>query len=243
MLPPAVPATDTATDTTTPASFWWLVGVSVLLALIPTAWPALDLGAASLFFDGTPASPSSQWFWVEFINLYAPAIFRGMLVLALVGWLIATFTPKWKTWRLLLAFLVLAGTLGPGAVVNLVFKDNWNRARPYQVENFGGQSQFTRAGVITDQCDANCSFVSGHVACGIFWASLLLLRRRQTVLWISTGVVSGLLIGFARMSDRAHFLSDVLWAWPITLMTSWLVWKLLVYLYRKPPAATGAAST
>ena len=118
--------------------------------------------------------------------------------------------------------------------MNLVFKDNWQRARPYQVEQFGGSQQFTRAAVMTDQCDNNCSFVSGHVACGFFLASLMLAHRRSRVVWAVTGVSAGLLIGFARMADVAHWLSDVLWACPITLLCSWVVWKLLLLVYRPP---------
>jgi lipid A 4'-phosphatase len=130
--------------------------------------------------------------------------------------------------------VVLAGILGPGLVVNLGFKDNWQRARPYQVQEFGGAQQFTRATFITDQCDNNCSFVSGHVACGIFLASLMLVHRRRKVAWLVAGVTAGWVIGFARMADHAHWLSDVLWAFPITLLTSWLVWQLLLLVHPAP---------
>ena len=142
--------------------------------------------------------------------------------------------PRWAHWRFALAFFVIAGVLGPGAVVNWGFKDNWQRARPYQVQNFGGSQQFTRAAVMTDQCDANCSFVSGHVSCGIFLASLALVQRRRQRFWCLLGAGSGLLIGFARMADVAHWLSDVLWAYPITLLSSWLVWKAMLWFVNKP---------
>jgi lipid A 4'-phosphatase len=107
-------------------------------------------------------------------------------------------------------------------------KDNWQRARPYQVTLFGGKQNFTRAAVMTDQCDNNCSFVSGHVACGFFFAGIALLHRRRQWLWCAAGVTAGLVIGFARMSDGAHWLSDVLWAGPITLTCSWITWKALL---------------
>jgi lipid A 4'-phosphatase len=132
---------------------------------------------------------------------------------------------------LALAFLVLAGALGPGALVNWGFKDHWQRARPYQVQAFGGTQTFTRAGVMTDQCSSNCSFVSGHVACGAFLASIMLIQPRRRMQWAITGGSATLLIGFARMSDSAHWLSDVLWAGPITLLCSWIVWKLLLRFY------------
>ena len=132
-----------------------------------------------------------------------------------------------------MAFLVLAGILGPGALVNLGFKDQWQRARPYQVENFGGTQTFTRATVMTDQCDANCSFVSGHVACGFFFTSLMLIYRKRRIIWAVTGTLAGLAVGFARMSAMAHWFSDVLWAYPITLLASWLVWKALHWAYER----------
>lgn len=83
---------------------------------------------------------------------------------------------------------------------------------------------------MTDQCNNNCSFVSGHVACGIFFVSLMLVQRRRALAWATSGVLAGLVIGFARMADGAHWLSDVLWACPITLVCSWVVWKLLIRL-------------
>ncbi len=215
----------------TPPLFWWILCGSVVLALIPTAWTTLDLGAAALFLGPHAHSEAASWCWVELINLYIPAVFRVFVMLALFGWIWASARPSGKPWRLVLAFWVLAGALGPGLLVNSGFKDNWQRARPYQVEDFGGTKQFTRAAVMTDQCNNNCSFVSGHVACGFFLASVMLVQRSRRIGWGIAGVVSGPTIGFSRMADGAHWLSDVLWASPITLLCSWLVWKLLLRLY------------
>ena len=136
----------------------------------------------------------------------------------------------------------LAGALGPGLVVNSGFKEHWQRARPYQVDNFGGPQHFTRAGVITDQCDNNCSFVSGHVACGFFLASLMLIQPRRQKRWACAGLLAGAVIGFARMADMAHWLSDVLWAGPITLVCSWAIWLALSRLYKPVPSAMESQS-
>jgi lipid A 4'-phosphatase len=180
-----------------------------------------------------------NWWWVEWINGWIPAVFRACLVIALLGWLVAQFGSRWQAWRLPLAFVVVAGVLGPGMVVNWGFKENWQRARPYQVENFGGPQKFSRAAVISDQCNNNCSFVSGHVSCGVFLISLGLVHRRRQRRWAAIGVASGLVIGFARMADVAHWLSDVLWAFPITLLSCWLVWQGLLRIYRKPSTTVG----
>lgn len=227
-----------ATASDTPRLYVWAIALSTLAALVPTLWTTLDLQAAALFAGPQAPIKAVDWWWVEWINAQIPTVFRYGLLIALVGWLAAMLQERWSDWRLPLAFVVIAGILGPGAAVNWGFKDNWQRARPYQVENFGGTQKFTRAAVITDQCDANCSFVSGHVACGVFLISVGLVHRRRQRLWAAAGVASGLVIGFSRMADVAHWFSDVLWAFPITLCVSWLVWKALL-LYRRPSSTVG----
>jgi lipid A 4'-phosphatase len=223
----------------TPRLYGWIIALAVLAALVPTLWMALDLQAAALFAGPLAPIQAVNWWWVEWINSWVPAVFRGFLVISLLGWIAAHAHARWQAWRLPLAFVVVAGVLGPGMVVNWGFKENWQRARPYQVDNFGGAQKFSRATVMSDQCDNNCSFVSGHVSCGVFLISLGLVHRRRQRRWAAIGVVSGLVIGFARMADVAHWLSDVLWAFPITLLTSWLVWKGLLLLYRKPSSTVG----
>jgi lipid A 4'-phosphatase len=245
MSTPSAPATTTASSVfnqRTPASFYVVLAVSFLLALVPTLWTQLDIAFASLFFGDARGNVVESWWWIELINAYVPAAFRVMLLLAIAGWTTATVAPRWAAWRLPLAFVIVAGFFGPGLVVNAVFKDNWQRARPYQVENFGGTQQFTRAAVITDQCDSNCSFVSGHVACGFFFSSLLLLFRRHTKTWLVIGTLAGLTVGLARAAAMAHWLSDILWAYPITLVSSWLVWLTLQRGYRWWDARAGRSS-
>ena len=215
----------------TPALFWWLVTVLVGLALLPTVWTDVDFHLAHWGHD----TGAVEWWWVQLINLYVPLLFRIVIGLALLAWVVLYFTQRGRGWHLALAFVALAGILGPGLVVNLVFKENWHRARPYQVQEFGGEQQFSRAGVIADQCYNNCSFVSGHTACGFFVASLLLIEknRRRRWYWAAAGMAAGGIIGFARMADTAHWLSDVLWAGPITLLSSWVAWRILQRWY--PP--------
>jgi lipid A 4'-phosphatase len=215
-------------------AYFSMVLLTILLALLPTVWMSLDLQAAALFAGSAPVLVSRHWWWVDWINGYVPDVFRGGLVLAFAVWVYASVSSRLQRWRLPLAFCVIGGIVGPGLVVNGLFKDHWQRARPYKVENFGGAAEFTRAGVMTDQCQENCSFVSGHVACGVFLMSLGLVHRRRQKTWALAGAAAGLLIGFSRMSASAHWLSDVLWAFPVTLVSSWLVWWVLNWLYAKP---------
>ena len=207
-----------------------LVGLSLLAAALPAIWPALDIGVARFFLQARPPLNASQWFWVDWVNEYTPDVFRWLAVLCLVGWVVVSVVSRRKRLALALAFVGFSVALGPGLATWAV-KDQTLRARPFDVTEFGGVRLFTPALIKTRQCDDNCAFVSGHVACGFFFASLMLLDPRRRWWWISAGTAAGLVIGLARMSVGAHWLSDVLWAFPITLVTSGIVWQVLALFY------------
>ncbi len=217
--------------------FFTLLACSILVAMVPTVWPVLDLAVADYFFHASSEWQPATWPWVVAINRYVPLVFRCGLALALLTWLI-TARRNSKGWRAgtLPAFILVAGLMGPGLVVNGVVKTGWERARPYQVQPFGGERQFSRAGVPADECEQNCSFVSGHVACGFFLATLMIVDRRRRTLWMMVGTTAGLVIGFCRMAAMDHWLSDVLWAYPITLASSLLAFECLRRYGVTPPS-------
>ena len=128
---------------TAPRLYLALTIALIGLALVPTVWPGLDLAAAQWFAPPDGQVQTKDWWWVQAINLYVPALFRGLIVVAIGAWMLASWRARWKQWRLPLAFFILSGALGPGLLVNAGFKDNWQRARPYQVQDFGGPQQFS----------------------------------------------------------------------------------------------------
>ncbi len=112
-----------------------------------------------------------------------------------------------------LLFLMVSLVLGPGLTVNTVFKDNWGRARPSQVMEFGGLKQFTPAFIKTDQCERNCSFVSGHASVGFYFLSFAMLFKGKTRMSLSlSSILLGSVIGFGRIAEGGHFLSDVIFS-------------------------------
>jgi lipid A 4'-phosphatase len=213
--------------------FALLLLASLLAAALPAIWPSLDIAAAAFFLQANPPLNPSQWYWVYWVNEYTPDIFRVLVMLCVIAWLIATLTPRLRRFALAIAFVGLSVALGPGLTTYMV-KEHQLRARPFDVVEFGGARQFTPALTAANQCVDNCAFVSGHVACGFFFASLMLLDARRRWWWITAGVSAGLLIGLARMVVGAHWLSDVLWAFPITLFSSWIVWNFLALFYHSP---------
>ena len=207
-----------------------VTAVSLLLALVPAIFPQIDLAVAGYFLQADPPVPTPKWLWVALINEYTPTIFRTLAVASLVLWLLVQRSKNYRHWALPVAFFGLTLLLGPGIVANGL-KDVTLRARPFHVTEFGGDKQFSPALQISNQCTDNCAFVSGHAADGFFFVSLMLLARRRRAWWIACGFASGLMIGFARVSVGAHWLSDVLWAWPVTMACGWIVWLWLRRVY------------
>jgi lipid A 4'-phosphatase len=203
-----------------------LLAMSVAVALVPALCPSLDIAVSAYFLQSKPPLDTSKWLWVELINEHTPTVFRALVLLCLPAWLVARRVPRFHRWALPIVFTGLAVLVGPGLLVGAA-KDYTLRARPFHVTEFGGVRQFSPALVKTSQCDDNCAFVSGHAADGFFLATLMLVDRRRRWWWLAAGVAGGLIIGFARISVGAHWLSDVLWAFPITLLGSWVVWYFL----------------
>ncbi|MEA3395711.1 MAG: phosphatase PAP2 family protein [Pseudomonadota bacterium] len=211
--------------------FLLLLGSSLAVAMLPVLWPQLDIAAAAYFLQPTPPINPAQWKWVELVNEYVPDLFRTLALLCIAAWIIISLLRRWRRAGIALAFVGISLLLGPGFVTWAV-KEHTLRARPFDVVEFGGERQFTPALVQADQCSDNCAFVSGHVACGFFFASLMLLDPRRRGRWIATGLLLGALVSVARMSVGAHWLSDALWALPITLATSGCVWVVLTFFYK-----------
>jgi len=211
--------------------FLLVLGASLAAAMLPVLWPHLDIAVAAYFLQPAPPIDPSQWRWVFLVNEYTPDLFRGLAMTFIAAWIVISLLRRWRRAALALAFVGISLMLGPGFVTWAV-KEHTLRARPFDVVEFGGNRQFTPALVPAEQCTDNCAFTSGHVACGFFFVSLMLLDPRRRWYWIATGLVAGSLIAVARMSVGAHWLSDALWALPITLIASALVWLVLNFFYK-----------
>ncbi len=187
-----------------------LFAIGVLLV----AFPRIDIAFAGLFYD-----PFDGFYLRE--NPFVRLVFNGVswitrtVVVSLVLFLLAAWTIRrrhrfFSRQRRAALYLLLVMIIGPGLLVNTVFKDQWGRARPSQIEEFGGTKQFTRAAIPADQCEKNCSFVSGHASVGFFFLSFSFVWPRRRVLWFAAGAGLGLGIGLVRMMQGGHFISDVI---------------------------------
>ena len=129
-------------------------------------------------------------------------------------------------------FLFTAALIAPGLVVNTALKDNFGRARPAQIQEFNGTKEFTPAFVMTDQCDRNCSFSSGHAAMGFYFSAIAYVAAGLyfSRIYMLT-IIFGAMVGLSRIIMGGHFASDVLTSGFIILL-----FNHLIYLWWKKKA-------
>lgn len=204
----------------------------VLAAAIFLLFPGIDLWAGALFFRPEGRFLFGDWGPVR-------AIYRGVpyvVELVAIGVPALCLISLWRGRSFgqldvrAAAFLLLSLALGPGLLVNAVLKDHWGRARPAQVEEFGGPQQFTPALIPADQCARNCSFPAGHPAIGFYLVSFAFLVRdpKQRRMAQGAAIAAGALIGVARMAQGGHFLSDVVFSGLLVYATSWLLYRAII---------------
>jgi lipid A 4'-phosphatase len=190
-----------------------IVGISAFLLF--RVFPDLDLQIARWFYSGDSQFIGNHMRVVAFSRQFFNILFYLVCGIGAVGLVITARTAgawlglglsKWT-------FLAVCLLVGPLVVTNIGLKDHWGRARPRDVIEFGGAKAFTPPFPASDQCDYNCSFVSGEASSIfiVFFAAAFLFRSQARNI-IASGVVLGSLAGLTRMAQGGHFLSDVAFA-------------------------------
>jgi lipid A 4'-phosphatase len=116
-------------------------------------------------------------------------------------------------------YLVLVLVIGAGLIVNVMLKDNFGRARPRDVTEFGGTKQFTPAFFVSHECNRNCSFSSGDAAGGFFSLALALALSRRRAVYVA-GLTLGAAVSLARIAAGAHFFSDTVVSFFVMLIVA-----------------------
>jgi len=200
----------------------WASAAFVLASVLFVMTPQADIATAGLFYRPDHGF-AGKVAWVEGIRSAFKALYVASLVLALAAlgwaWLQSDRRAGSVTRRALVIVLVLV--VGPGLVANVLLKDQMGRARPAQTDLFGGTKAFTPPLVPAGQCRRNCSFVSGEAASmfALFFGLAVVSVRRARAM-VAAGVVVGATVGLIRMSQGAHFLSDVVFAGIFMAMTA-----------------------
>lgn len=230
-------------DTSYAKKFLLILAVVATITTVIFWVTDLDLIAAGAFYH--PDNPDSLWpdgnFWLwEFFYQGVPAL-AAVLVLGSVFILVySSLRGRLVQYKLAAGCVLLTILLGPGLLVNAIFKDNWCRPRPNQITEFGGHMHHIPPLMIGESRKGE-SFPAGHPSVGfslaIFW---LLLRGRKPKLATAAlviAIVSGLLMGVGRMAAGGHFLSDVLWSGFMTFFTAITVYYYILRVPQRRAAA------
>ncbi len=205
-------------------SIWILFILSSLLFVL---YPQIDIEFSSLFYDANEKFYLAHKWWV--LVIYHSV--KYFIIFSLVVAIGVTSYNYFKNRSILnmtgkkLAFLLLVLALGPGLIVNWVFKENFGRARPQNTEIFGASKAFTPAFVISSECETNCSFSCGHASGAFFAIALALLATKRKKLYLSLAIVYGFLVGLGRVIQGGHYLSDVI----VSFFVVFIVSKIIYY--------------
>ena len=187
----------------------------LVLVTVLIAWSGVDLKLSAQFCIGGKWPVGDLQPWQALYKLdRIPALIVG--VSGLGATILGVLYQKRRHWIRPGLFLVILLAVGPGLVVNSVFKEYWGRPRPREVTQFGGKKEFLhpwQKGV----AHAGRSFPSGHSSAAFYLTAPYFVYRRRNArvarLWLLGGLSFGLLMSLARITQGGHFLSDNLWAW------------------------------
>jgi lipid A 4'-phosphatase len=202
-------------------------------SLLLMAFPQIDLYISSLFFQKS-FHLNDRW-WTTFMH-ESMGYFLCLAMITVVGLYVCNRLSKRHLCgvdgkKVVYLFLVLI--VGAGLIVNLVLKDNFGRARPRDVVEFGGTKLYTPPFVVSGECGKNCSFSSGEAAAGFFFLALAraLSRRRASIV---AGFGFGALTSFCRVASGAHFFSDTVVSFFVMLIVADVLHHYVLSAEREP---------
>lgn len=192
---------------------YFSISGSAIGLLLLILFPNLDIGFSKLFYSPEDGFIYKNNLIVQLCFQSVPVITKTLFAVVPVYLLYIAIRRKTLNRKILGCglYIMLSIAIGPGLLVNHLFKENYGRARPAQTIDFGGKKNFTRACEYSKECSHNCSFSSGHAAMAYsltsfaYIAPLMLFSRIY-----STMILFGSLVGLSRVLMGGHFLSDIL---------------------------------
>lgn len=206
--------------------------VTLVFAVTP-----LDSMAARVFYrtqapDHWPLGMLRPW---SILYRLPPFMTASLLAIGLLALLIGHLR-KCERWRQSGVFLIVCVVIGPGLLVNTVFKDHWDRPRPRDVMEFGGSLHYTPA---PWRGEGGGSFPCGHCSVGFLYAGgWWIWRRRRPRLArasLALGLTAGVALGLGRMAAGGHFLSDVIWSGLLAFGVAHLLYYHVLHLAEEDP--------
>jgi len=210
-----------------------------ILALLTTLVLAFDLDnrVARHYYGGNGKWLLDSNWLIQLLYNYGtwPAIVA--VVACALNFLVGSARRKSIAAKHLGLYAALVLILGPGLVVNALFKDHFGRPRPRNVLEFGGSQPFAelfhpRLGM------EGASFPSGHASMGFLWFAFAVYysgrNRRLALLFTALALTHGAVMGYGRVAQGAHWFSDVIWSAGFVYLVSWMIYNWMNFAPPKP---------
>ena len=193
--------------------------------------PSSDIEIAKIFYHDVEGFYYAHHWLVKLIFRTVPIITLTYGI-ALTAWTLILIKKGNNLYKIFLHIsIIFSLILGSGALVNLGLKDNFGRARPKQIKEFGAQKEFSKVYQMASQCYKNCSFSSGHAAAAysITTVAFLVPKNRQIITYM-LGIIYGTVVGFGRIVQGGHFISDITTSAWIVLLVTYILISLFLYI-------------
>jgi len=190
----------------------------VISGVVFFLYPQIDIATTQFFYDATTKTFLFNNTSLELFFYHSVKYYTALAFLITFG----LFVFK-KISKKVMLYIFLSLSIAPGLIVNSILKDHWGRPRPTQTILFGGDKEFQKPFVKSDNSNAY-SFSSGHAAIAFSAVALALLARRKK-LFITLSLMYGSAVSFARVAAGGHYLSDVVTSFFIVTLVSLLLYR------------------
>ena len=197
-------------------------------------FPNLDIHFSKLFFYEEKFI-SEKYIFVKNLRSFLKdlmifiSVFSLLLIVAGILLKKKVFFFKRRTKLILLGFIV-GPVIGCGLIANFYFKDNWGRARPINIQEFGGDKIYTKPFTISDQCKKNCSWIGGEASAAFSFITGTIILKNPIYLLLN--LIFGIVVSLCRIAMGGHFLSDNIFAMIFMIYLA-ILYKYFVFFYLK----------
>jgi lipid A 4'-phosphatase len=194
-------------------------------------FPKFDIFFSKLFFFEEKFI-SDKYIFIRSLRSFLKDL---MIVISIASLLLIIvnifFKIKKKTFlkprtKLILIGFIVGPVIGCGLIANFYFKDNWGRARPINIQEFGGEKIYTQPFVISDQCERNCSWISGEASAAFSFITGTIILKSP--IFFILNIIFGIIVSFCRIAMGGHFLSDNIFAMIFMIYLA-ILYKYLVF--------------